>query len=233
MKLLLVALMLAQAATASPGRIRNRTLAVAKVGTITYGISEPGRPDAADPRPLILALHPGGDRVAYYGSRFMQQVVMPALGDMRAVMIAPDCPAPSWADPLADQAVLALIEKVRQEYNIDRRKILVTGFSMGGRGTWFMASRHPDLFTGAIVMAGPAGSEPLDRRGMIPTYVIHSKDDQVVPFGPAEQAARQLEAMGRPVKFEALAGLGHYDMGRYADALRRAGRWITEGWDKR
>ena len=234
MKFLLIAFLLAQSALATLPRVRNRTLPVEQVGTITYGIAVPNGYAAADPRPLVVALHPGGARVAYYGSRFMQEVVMPGLGELGAVVVAPDCPAQarSWTDPAADQAVMALVEQVRREYAIDGRKILVAGFSMGGRGTWFMASRHADLFTGAIVMAGPVGDEPLEARGAIPTYVIHSRDDQVVPFAPAEQAARQLANLGRPIKFEELRGPGHGDMGGYVDALRRGGQWIAESWKK-
>ena len=95
MKLLFIAFLLGQSAVAAPGRIRNRTMPVEQVGTITYGISVPGSYDAADARPLVLALHPGGPRVAYDGSRFLQQVVLPALGDLRAVVVAPDCPGAS------------------------------------------------------------------------------------------------------------------------------------------
>jgi predicted peptidase len=91
-----------------------------------------------------------------------------------------------------------------------------------------MASRHADLFTAAIPMAASTVGEPIDRLGTIPTYVIHIRDDAVVPFAPAERIARQLEHMGRPVRFEALHDLGYFEMGGYVDALRRAGRSIAE-----
>ena len=211
-------------------RISNRTLAVAEVGTITYGISVPGNISDHRPRPLVVALHPGGERIVNYGSLFMRQIVGPGLADLGAVMVAPDCPAPSWTDPAAERGVLALVEEVRREYAIDARRILVTGFSMGGRGTWFMAADHRDLFTGAIAMAAPTGDLPQDRLARIPTFVIHSRDDQVVPFGPAEQNARQLETLGRPIAFEALRGPGHYDMGAYVEPLQRAGRWMARRW---
>ena len=230
MKLFIVGLLLLQTVTAAPGRIRNRTLPVDQIGTITYGISAPGDAGKGEPRPLVVALHPGGNRVAFYGSRFMQQVVIPGLSDLGAVIVAPDCPAASWTDPAAEKAVLALIEKVREEHAIDERRILITGFSMGGRGTWFMASNHPELFTGAIAMAAPAGDAPVDRLAVIPTYVIHSRDDQVVPFAPAQQAASRLEALGRPIRFDGVSGLGHGEVGAYADALRRGGQWIVERW---
>jgi predicted peptidase len=159
--------------------------------------------------------------------------VLPALGDLDPIIIAPDCPTRSWTDPVAERAVMTLVEKVLADYQIDRRRILVTGFSLGGRGTWFMASRHSDLFTAAIPMAARVGDEPVDRLGAIPTYVIHSRDDEVSPFSPAEINAQALEALGRPVKFEALRGVTHFEMGGYIESLSRAGRWVTERWNKR
>jgi predicted peptidase len=103
---------------------------------------------------------------------------------------------------------------------------------MGGRGTWFMAAHHPDLFTAAIPMAASVGDEPLDRLGLMPTYVIHSRNDQVIPFEPAQQNARRLKELGRPVQFEELRGPDHYSMGGYIEALRRAIRWVAERWQK-
>jgi predicted peptidase len=127
---------------------------------------------------------------------------------------------------------MALLENVLGEYAIDRRRILVTGFSMGGRGTWFMASRHADLFTGAIPIAASATGEPIEGLGTMPTYIIHSRNDQVVPFEPAVRNARELERLGRTVRFEELSGVGHYEMGGYVDALRRAVRWVADRWEK-
>lgn len=202
-------------------------------GTTTlYAISVPRGYDAGQPAPLVLVLHPGGERMRYYGSAFMRSVVEPALRDLGAVMIAPDCPTSSWADPAAEQAVMALVQDTLDAYAIDRRRIMVTGFSMGGRGTWFMASRHADLFTAAIPMAASTGGEPVDRLATMPTYIIHSRADQVVPFAPAERNAQQLTALGRDVRFEALTGVGHFEMGRYVEALRRAGRWVAERWPR-
>jgi predicted peptidase len=202
-------------------------------GRILYGLSVPAGYKPGEPRPLVVALHPGGPRTPYYGYSFLRSIVSPALRDFGAVMIAPDCPPPgSWSDPAGERAVLALVESIRKEYAIDARRILVTGFSMGGRGTWFMAARHADLFTAAIPIAGTPGSEPLDRLGRIPTYIVHSRADQVVPFEADERAALELEKLGRPVRFEPLDGIGHYEMGGYVDALTRAGRWVMDHWNR-
>jgi predicted peptidase len=183
--------------------------------------------------PLILALHPGGERLRYYGSVFARMVVAPALADLNAIVVAPDCPGQGmqgWTEPGADRAVMALLDKVMAEHAVDRKRVLVVGFSMGGRGTWFMAAHHPDLFTAAIPMAAAIGDERVEALGLIPTYVIHSKMDQVVPFAPAERNAQALEQLGRTVKFEALPDLTHFDMRGYVPSLRRAVKWIVERW---
>ena len=87
------------------------------------------------------------------------------------------CPTRAWSDPAAEKAVMALMESVLREYSVDRRRILVIGFSLGGGGTWFLESRHSDLFTAAIVMAGTT-DEPLESLARIPTYIIHSRKDR-------------------------------------------------------
>lgn len=218
------------AQSAAPALLQ-RTFAGPDGTRILYGLSVPPGYIAGEPRPLVVALHPGGPRTPYYGFSFLRGVVAPALKDLGAIMVAPDCPPPgSWSDPGGERAVLALVEAIRKEYAIDARRILVTGFSMGGRGTWFMAARHSDLFTAAIPIAGAPGAEPLDRLGRIPTYIIHSRADQVVPFEGDERAVRDLEKLGRPVRFEPLDGIGHYDMGGYIDSLTRGGRWVMERW---
>ena len=63
-----------------------------------------------------------------------------------------------------------------------------------------------------------------------PTYIIHSRNDEIVPFAPAERNARALADAGRTIHFDAVEGLTHFDMFRYVDALRRGGRWVAEQW---
>lgn len=145
-----------------------------------YAIATRRGYDGQEARPLVLARHPGGARIPYYGAAFVEQIVGCGLDGLRVVIVAPDCPTQAWTDPIADRAVMALLDRVLADYRIDRRRILVTGFSLGGRGTWFLASRHADDFTAAIPMAAAIGDEPLDALATMPTYVIHSREDQVV-----------------------------------------------------
>lgn len=230
MKVILLALaMLLQ--PSRPGVYR-LTQTVPDLGEMRYAVSLPDGYSARQARPLVLALHPGGERFPYYGGAFMEQVVAPGLHALGAIIVAPDCPTQSWTDPNAERAVLTLVRRVMNDYSVDRRRVLVTGFSLGGRGTWFLASRHADLFTAAIVMAGAPGTQPLGRLATKPTFVIHSREDEVVPFAPTDVAVKELRRLGREVEFEALDGVGHFDMGAYVDPLSRAGRWVVERWNQ-
>jgi len=213
--------------------VQDLALQVDGVGEVLYGISVPNDYDPKDPRPLVLALHPGGTRMRYYGSAYMRQVVAPGVRDLKPIIVAPDCPTQAWSDPGGERAAMALVQFALEHYSIDRRRILVVGFSLGGRGTWFMSSHHPEVFTAAIPMAAATGGEPIEKLATMPTYVIHSRDDQVVPFAPAERNARELQKLGRTIRFEALMDLSHYDMVGYVDALRRGARWVADRWKER
>jgi predicted peptidase len=192
-------------------------------------VSVPDGYDPARPAPLVLVLHPGGERVPYYGAE-SRRIVEPALRHLRPIMIAPDCPSAAWSDAAADQTSIALINDAMRAYAIDRKRVLVVGYSMGGRGTWYMASHHQDVFTAAIPMAASTRDLSIDQLGKQPTYIIHSRADEVVPFAPAERTARDLKKLGRDVQFEAVDDLTHFDMVSYVDALRVAGRWVANRW---
>ena len=49
------------------------------VGRVRYAVSVPDGYDPAKPAPLVLVLHPGGERVPYYGAEFTRRIVEPAL----------------------------------------------------------------------------------------------------------------------------------------------------------
>ena len=212
-------------------RVQQLVFRAPDVGVVRYAISVPADYAPASPRPLVLALHPSGND-PYYGGAFMRRIVAPALQELGAIIVAPDCPAGSWTDPAAEHAVMLLLEKVIADYAVDRARVLVTGFSMGGRGTWHFAARHADVFTAAIPIASATGDESLDRLSNRPTYIIHSRRDEVMPFDAVQATATRLEQAGRRVRFEALDTPGHYDMAGYIEALRRGGRWVAERWQE-
>jgi predicted peptidase len=224
--LLVVTTLVAQSSSPT---FERRTFKAPDGTAMRYGLSLPATYDKSRPRPLVLALHPGGGGTPFYGDEYMRGIFLPGLNELAPIMIAPDAPGGSWTEARAEQAVMALVAATLDEFAVDRQRIAVVGFSLGGAGTWFLSSRHADRFTAAIVMAGRT-QEPLASLARIPTYVIHSRNDQVVPFEQAEARVRALEELRRPIRFEALSGVSHFEMGGYLPALQRGGRWLGEQW---
>jgi predicted peptidase len=229
-RLALVSLLLLLSTPVGAAEIQNLRFRMPDGSEVLYGLLVPDGYKATRPAPLILALHPGGERMRYYGSAYTRAIVAPAAAALGAIIVAPDCPSGSWVDAKSDAAVMALLGGIMGDYSIDRRRVLVVGYSLGGRGTWFMSSHHRELFTAAIPMAAATGEDPLESLATMPTYIIHSRRDEVVPFGPAERNARDLERLGRSVKFDALSEPTHFDMAAYVPALRRGVAWVEDQW---
>lgn len=205
---------------------------------IRYAVSVPDGYDGSQAVPLVLSLHYGwggdGPPPQGYGEGHMRLLVEPALRELGAIIVAPDCPPPArrWSEPGSERAVMELLDQVRTEYRIDPDRVLVAGFSLGGHGSWFMASEHPETFSAAVPMAGWAQPEWLEKVGAIPLYVIHARDDEVVPFAAAEEAVAAARAQGAPVEFVVVEELTHYDTAMYVTYLRDAVPWIRSVWSR-
>ena len=60
-----------------------------------------------------------------------------------------------WTDPVeTEKFVLDLIEALVRTEKLDRNRVLLTGHSMGGYGTWTIGAVHADLFAGLAAFAG-------------------------------------------------------------------------------
>lgn len=212
-----------------PVKIEQREITVDGRGQ-TYGLLLPKA--AAEPGgyPMILGLHyssPTPGLSPYFGLGFVGQLVLPALEELNAILVAPDAPDATWTSSVSERLVLAVLETVKKESTINERRTLITGFSMGGAGTWFLAAKHPNLFRGAVPIAAQV---PADAKPAIPTYVIHSRQDEVVPFEAAERAIRALEEQGSPVTFAAVDDLNHSTTAAYIEPLAAALPWIRRVW---
>jgi predicted peptidase len=91
-------------------------------------------------------------------------------------------------------------------YSIDRARIAVSGFSMGGAGSWHFAARYPERFSAAISVAGRPPESVSGWR--LPILAIHSRDDQVMPIGPTETRIAELQKSGVHAKL-----IAHSDAG--------------------
>src|SRR6202030_963719 len=214
----------------TPG-LHNLELPRADEPAIRYAIYIPGNYSPTASVPLILALHFGvrGGDAAGAGGDVVQILIGPALAELGAVIIAPDSVRGNWSSPENEKAVNALLDMVLARYSIDKKKVAVTGFSMGGAGSWHFAEKFPERFSAAIPVAGRPPASASGWR--FPVLAIHSRDDQVAPFDPTQARIAELQKAGVNAKLIPLNGITHYETSRFRDALRRAVPWLREVWE--
>jgi predicted peptidase len=213
-----------------PVRIEQREITV-DGRSQTYGLLIPKAPADGPGYPMIVGLHyasPTPGLSPYFGLGYVGQIVLPALGELNAILVAPDCPDSTWTSSASERLVTAVITEASKENKIDARRSLITGFSMGGIGTWHFAEKHAQLFRGGIPIA--ARPPAADAKPAIPMYVIHSRADQSQPFDATERAVKSLEERGVNVTLAALDDVAHSDLTRYIDPLNAAIPWIKKVW---
>ena len=210
----------------SPGIYRRVLLP----GSQRYTISIPAGYDTRQPTPLILSLHFGGAVTPFYGGQMLEILVLPALAELGAIFVAPDATSGGWDNVESEKNVLDLVRVIKANYAIDEARTLVTGFSMGGRGTWYMAARHPDLFRAAIPISARPEENAANVDWRIPLLVIHSVADEVIPFDPVETTVRALIDKGVRIEMIVVQGLTHFQTDLFVAPLKAALPWIREAW---
>jgi predicted peptidase len=195
-----------------------------------YTLSIPDGYTGETPTPLIVSLHYGGQVTPYYGRGLLESLIEPAFRELNAIVVAPDSAAGNWANPTSEQHVLELLDQIEAHYNIDGNKTLLTGYSMGGSGTWYLAPRHPDRFKAALVMAGRPQPDAATFDWEPPLYVIHSAADEVAPLEPTQAAVDQLLGLGVSVRLVVAEDITHYEISRYRSYLSDSIPWIRQAW---
>ncbi len=197
---------------------------------LRYGLSIPEGLTADKAAPLVIALHYGGPVSPYYGKSYMSLLVEPGLEKLKAIIAAPDCPAGQWNNPPSETAVLELVKHLKKNYSIDENRVVLTGFSLGGIGTYYLAARHPDLFSAAIPMAADTDRETAKLLKDFPLFVINSTGDKIFPIEQVRETVEMLKESGAQVRFEVIKKISHYQTAAFAEPLKKAVFWLKKTW---
>jgi predicted peptidase len=124
-----------------------------------------------------------------------------------AIVIAPQAPlSEEHFYPLRLQLTL---EFVQSEYNIDPKRIYLTGLSMGGHSTWLWASEHPGNFAALAPLCGFGKTKWASSIAHIPTWVFHGNLDETVSVEESQNMVDALKEEGGDPKFTIYEDLGH------------------------
>lgn len=182
---------------------------------LDYLAYAPSGPRPAAGWPLVLFLHGAGERgadVARVADVGLPRDVEAGLA-LPARVVAPQCPADTiWSQHL--HALLGLLDHVLSEGDVDPDRVVLTGMSMGGGGTWHLGATAPERFAALAPVCGTrtwyiGDGPPTDALRRLPIWAFHGEDDDVVDAEASRVQVAALQAAGADVRLTLYPGVGH------------------------
>lgn len=131
--------------------------------------------------PLVVFLHGAGKR-ANDPNTLRGRGLFPQ--KLPAIVAGPQClPSRIWQP----DAVADLVEYVASQYYVDRLRIYLVGYSMGGYATWETAARYPELFAAIVPIAGSGEPNVAQALAGVPIWAFHGEKDKAVPAVESER----------------------------------------------
>ena len=204
--------------------------------SLPYRVLYPENYDANKKYPLVVLLHGSGERgsdneaqLTHGGKLFINEQNRK---DFPAIVIFPQCPKnSSWNTATTDRtktpperefnysstqpnwplkAVTDLVNSLIEEDLVDKKRVYLTGLSMGGFGTFEAVGRNPKMFAAAMPICGGGDVNAFDKKFKnYPFWVFHGDDDKAVDVKYSRQMVNKLKQVGARVKYSEYAGVGH------------------------
>ena len=221
----------AGAADYTPGKLHNYSHEDGTVskGDYQYSIFVPGDYDPKKPYPLVFYLH-GGGKGRNHPSQGHRNMLSARLKDDKRstdagysrnmpgskgyILVSPVKPISYWKASVFKR----LVTHVKSKVNIDENRIYVTGFSMGGQGTWFVACGNDGSYRIAAMMPlgawgchyiRPGKTRKTCKTLRTPTWVLHCPLDHVSKISEQLPLFQNHVDLGGYGRFTMIPGKGH------------------------
>jgi predicted peptidase len=195
-----------------------------------FAIAIPENYSIEKPTALVMALHWGLDIYPFICADFLAGFAHPALEKLNAIIVAPDRLEDNWTNPTDEEAVIELYRQMVSNYTIDEGRTLLTGYSMGGMGCWYIGARHHELFKALLVISSRPLEESLLQEWHIPIHVIHGRRDEFFPFDETRSMVSELQNMGRRIDFSEVKAATHFDTVQFIVPVQNTIPWIEKVW---
>lgn len=204
-------------------RVQHRSYEFPGTGeSIPYAVFVPSSYDSSQSAPLIVALH-GFSRthdwlMGYHG--FLDEaeangyIVATPLGYIRRGWYGSRETADKLDGQRSEQDVMNVLQLMQDEFNIDSNRIYLWGHSMGGAGTYHIASENPELFAAiGVVAPAPEPDAPIDailnNIKHLPTFVLHGDEDSVIPVDLTRTWVGKMKELGMQHVYVEIPGGDH------------------------
>ncbi len=208
-----------QSATACKGELRGQLQ--------PYAIYVPKQAQPASGYGLTLLLHSlGANYNQFEGSRNQSQIGDRGPG---SIVITPEGRGPDgWYYDYAGADTFEVWADVAAHYKLNPDWTSISGYSMGGYGTYKFATQYPDLFAKAQPVVGPPGlgvwvpPAPVEPGGdssntnfmlpsvrNIPFLIWDAVTDELVPYAGVVDQANTFDQLGYRYEFDSFAPADH------------------------
>ena len=196
--------------TNAAGIIRTLHYQTLKYDNINCIIYYPEDLDLSVKNPLVIFLHGDGETGTNV-SRLSELVFVKKMksGEFKnAIYMAPQRPGGSYWNPYL-KTVKSLIDEVVDVFNVDTKKISITGHSSGGIGVYTFVSQNPDMFSAAVVLSGRNKDGAINNLLSTPIRHYHGTEDVNVAYQKGKESATKIKNAGGNIEFISLQGMYH------------------------
>lgn len=182
---------------------------IGNLNGMNYGVFYP---DNYENLPLIVYLHGAGERGENSGHIFRYGLAKYANEgrEYNAIILCPQCPAQFVWDGMVKE-VKGIIDHIAEEYKVNKKRIYITGSSMGGFGTWSMALTYPNFFAAAAPVCGGGMGWRAGNLKTTPVKTYHGLLDKDVLPVCSEMMVEAVNRCGGSAQLVKYNDLGHND----------------------
>jgi predicted peptidase len=185
---------------ASPFQVRHLRV---KGDSMAYAVWLPPGYDRARAWPCIVFLNGSGE-CGTDGLKQTWQGLGPALlahpERWPFVAVMPQKPSADEEWEEREDLVFGALKVVQKSFHIDPERIVLTGISQGGHGTWMIGARHPNRWSCLAPVCGYGRASTVSRAWRLPVWAFQGlRDDVVDPREPqaiVAELARRAKAAG-------------------------------------
>jgi pimeloyl-ACP methyl ester carboxylesterase len=181
-------------------------------GERKYSVYVPRGYDGKRSYPVALFLHGSGER-GNDGVLSAQVGLGPAIynnpDDYPMIAVFPQAEKTWAADSDDARAALAALDDVLKAYKGDRDKVILTGLSMGGSGSWSIAAANPERFAGVVPICGRGQEENAKILKPLPVWAFIGDADRAESVLNTRAMVEALRAVGGSARETEYRGVGH------------------------
>jgi prenyltransferase beta subunit/predicted esterase len=187
-----------------------------------YAVWLPPGFDKSKKMPVILFLHGAGERGAD-GVAPTRAGIGPALlnspGSFPAIVVLPQAERTWQAGSDDANDALKALDAAIKDFGGDPDRVVLTGLSMGGMGTWSVGSANPGRFLAFAPICGPGDpTKVVPALGNKPVWAFCGDGDNARFVAGMRSMLTALRDAGNPARYTEYRGVGHNSWDRaYAD----------------